>query len=130
MTIGERIKQRRLELDMSQEELAQKMGYSTRNAIYQFEQKDNMKLSLVSKFAKALDCTESYLMGWDEENKKKKLEKAYATGYRMSQLTKAISDELTDKDIEMIIKMMNLSPDMKNFIFNQIDYLHSQEQNH
>ena len=66
MTIGERIKQRRLELNMSQDELAHKMGYTTRNAVYQFEQKDNMKLSIVEKFAKALDCSESYLMGWEE----------------------------------------------------------------
>ena len=66
MTIGERIKHRRIELGLSQDELSRKMGYKTRNAIYQFEQKDNMKLSLVEKFAKALDTTPSYLMGWDK----------------------------------------------------------------
>lgn len=66
MTIGERIKQRRIELGLSQEELSKKMGYQTRNAIYQFEQKDNMKLSLVEKFAKVLDTTPAYLMGWDD----------------------------------------------------------------
>ena len=68
MTIGERIKQKRIELGMSQEELAKEMGYKTRNAIYQFEQKDNMKLSLVEKFAKALHTTPAYLMGWEDEN--------------------------------------------------------------
>ena len=66
MTIGERIKQRRIELGLSQDELAKKMGYMTRNAIYQFEQKDNMKLSLVEKFAKVLETTPSYLMGWSD----------------------------------------------------------------
>lgn len=66
MTIGERIKQRRIELGLSQEELSKKMGYKTRNAIYQFEQKSNMKLSLVEKFAKVLDTTPAYLMGWGE----------------------------------------------------------------
>lgn len=67
MTIGERIRQKRTELGMSQEDLARKMGYQTRNAIYQFEQKDNMKLSLVEKFATALDTTPAYLMGWDSD---------------------------------------------------------------
>lgn len=66
MTIGERIKQRRIELGLSQEELSKKMGYKTRNAIYQFEQKDNMKLSIVEKFAEALETTPAYLMGWEE----------------------------------------------------------------
>ena len=66
-TIGERIKQKRLEKGLSQEELAKLMGYSTRNAIYQFEQKDNMKLSLVEKFSKVLGCTPGYLMGWEDK---------------------------------------------------------------
>ena len=67
MTIGERIKQRRMELGLSQDELSRKMGYQTRNAIYQFEKKDNMKLSLIEKFAEALDTTPAYLMGWEDE---------------------------------------------------------------
>lgn len=67
MTIGQRIKQRRIELNMSQEELAKKMGYSTRNAIYQFEKRDNMKLSIIEKFADALDTTPAFLMGWEGE---------------------------------------------------------------
>lgn len=53
---------------MSQEELAKKMGYKTRNAIYQYEQAENMKLSLVSKFAEALGCSPSYLLGWDNDS--------------------------------------------------------------
>lgn len=69
MTIGQRIKKRRLELNMSQEELAKKMGYQTRNAIYQFEKKDNMKLSLIQKFADALNTTTADLAGWEEMEK-------------------------------------------------------------
>lgn len=68
MTIGQRIKLKREELQMSQEELAKKMGYKTRNAIYQYEQAENMKLSLVSKFAEALGCSPSYLLGWDNDS--------------------------------------------------------------
>lgn len=67
MNIGQRIKARREELGLTQGELSKKMGYKTRNAIYQYEQVDNMKLSLVEKFAEALDCSEAYLMGWEEE---------------------------------------------------------------
>lgn len=67
MNIGKKIKQRREELGLSQQELADRMGYKTRNAIHNFEQKENMKLSLVSKFASALSCTPAELLGWENE---------------------------------------------------------------
>lgn len=66
MKLGQRIKARREELGLSQQELADRMGYKTRNAIYNFEQKDNMKLSLLGKFAKALECEPADLLDWEE----------------------------------------------------------------
>lgn len=123
MNIGERIRQRRIELGMSQEELAFKMGYTTRNAIYQFEQKDNMKLSLITDFARALNTTEAYLAGWedDDQNKSRMVE----TGLLSGKLISRIGDKLTDNDVEHIIKLMELSPEQRAIVFNQVDYLHS-----
>ena len=73
MTVGDRIKQRRIELNLSQEELAIKLGYSSRNAIYRYEKSDNIKLSTVEKFADALNTSPACLMGWiDEESRAKK----------------------------------------------------------
>lgn len=63
-TIGQRIKQRREDLDMSQDELAKKMGWSSRNSVWKYEQCDDIKLNVIAKFAKALDCDPAYLMGW------------------------------------------------------------------
>lgn len=61
MTIGERIAKRREELGYTQEELAKKMGYSGKSIISKTENKKNdIKLNTVSRFAKALDCTESF----------------------------------------------------------------------
>lgn len=74
MTIGQRIRARREQLGMSQEELAKKMGYKTRNAIYQYEQVENMKLSMISKFAAALECEEYELMGFEDEEQQSKKE--------------------------------------------------------
>lgn len=68
MTIYEKIKQRRLELDMTQDELAKKMGYKSRSSINKIELgKQEINQRNVAAFAKALDTTPSYLMGWDEE---------------------------------------------------------------
>lgn len=69
MTVGERIKQRRKALGMSQDDLAKKMGYKNKSAICRVERdyEQNLTLDRVTLFAHALDCTESFLMGWDDE---------------------------------------------------------------
>lgn len=67
--LHDRIKNRRLELKMSQDELAQKTGYKTKSAISRIESGTrDITQSQIKLFAKALQTTPSYLMGWDEEN--------------------------------------------------------------
>ena len=67
MTIGERIKQRRIELNMSQDELAKKVGYKSRSSIQKIESARNLPITKVEKMAYALDTTPAYLMGWQEQ---------------------------------------------------------------
>lgn len=67
--IYENIKKRRQSLNMSQQELAESVGYSGKSMISQIEKGlIDMPITMVPKFAKALNCTESYLMGWEEEH--------------------------------------------------------------
>lgn len=66
MTVGERIRQKRIELNMSQDELAKKTGYKSRSSIQKIECARNLPLSKVEVMARALDCSPSVLMGWDE----------------------------------------------------------------
>lgn len=67
MQIGDKIKKRREELGMSQMELALKVGFTSRSAITKVEKNINgVTGSKVEQFAKALQTTPSYLMGWDE----------------------------------------------------------------
>ena len=67
MTIGERIKARRKELNLSQTELASRLGYKTKVAISNVENdKEDLTSTRIRKFAQALDCTPAYLMGWEE----------------------------------------------------------------
>lgn len=65
MTIGEKIKERRIQLDMTQEELAKKTGYKSRSSINKIELSRDMPLKKAQVFAKVLDLPLSYLMGWD-----------------------------------------------------------------
>lgn len=69
MDIYERIRYRREELDMSQEELAHKIGYKDRTAVSKMEAgQRQIKQSMIVKLASALDTTPAYLMGWDNED--------------------------------------------------------------
>lgn len=61
------IKKRRLELGLSQEDLANKMGYTSRSSIAKIESgKNDIPQSKIKAFAKALETTPGYLMGLDE----------------------------------------------------------------
>lgn len=67
MEIGDRIKKRREELGMSQEELAKKVGYKSRSSINKIEiDGRGLPQSKIVAFAKALETSPAYLMGWIE----------------------------------------------------------------
>lgn len=66
MSMCDRIKKRRLELNMSQEELALKVGYESRSAINKIELgKIGIQQDKVEQFAEALETTAAYLQGGD-----------------------------------------------------------------
>lgn len=69
MDLYRRIRQRREELGMSQEELAKKLGYKSRSTIAKIEKGENdITQTKIAAFAKALDTTPGYLMGWTSKN--------------------------------------------------------------
>ena len=61
--IGDKIRARRLELGMTQEELAHKMGYKTKSAINKIETNINdVSQSKLIKLADALCCSPSFFI--------------------------------------------------------------------
>ena len=70
MTIGDRIRVRREQLNMSQDELARKICYKSRSSINKIELNlYNLKQSKIKLIADALLTTPSYIMGWSEQSK-------------------------------------------------------------
>ena len=64
---GERVRARRIELGLSQGELAKRLGYTSRSTINKIENGTNdVGQTKVVDFAKALNTTIGYLMAWDE----------------------------------------------------------------
>lgn len=74
--IGEKIREKRIELGMTQEELAAKLGYKSKTTIAKIESGTNdITQSKVVDFAKVLQTTPAYLMGWEDDTDKPKLNK-------------------------------------------------------
>ncbi len=68
MTIGDRIKQRREQLQMTQDELAKRLGYKSRSSINKIELgQQNLTQSKIHAIATALETTPSFIMGWEEK---------------------------------------------------------------
>lgn len=67
MCMADRIKEKRIQAGLTQEELAEKLGLK-KSAIAKYEngRVENIKRSIIQKMSDILDCTPSYLMGWDE----------------------------------------------------------------
>lgn len=66
MTVGQRIKHRREELGLTQEELAKKVGYASRSSINKIELSRELPSKKIALMADALDTTPSFLMGWTD----------------------------------------------------------------
>lgn len=69
-SIGERIKMRREELNMTQEELAHQLGYKSSTSIAKIESsKREPQLKKFKQLAEALQTTPEYILGWNQERK-------------------------------------------------------------
>lgn len=69
MTIGERIKQRRKELGLSVDEVADRLG-KNRATVYRYESNDieNFPVGTLEPIAKILETTPAKLMGWNSND--------------------------------------------------------------
>lgn len=67
MTFGEIVRERREQLGMTQEELAEKMGYKSRSSINKIECGRNVTQKIIARLAEVLSTTPAHLMGWDQD---------------------------------------------------------------
>ncbi len=93
--IGKKIRARREELGLTQEELATKLGYKSKTTIAKIENGTNdIVQSKVIDFANALSTSISYLMGWSEEPTKETSSK----GYYIDEETAKTAQEIYNND--------------------------------
>ena len=68
MTVGSRIKNRRLQLGMSVDDVSERLG-KNRATIYRYESdsSENLPITVLEPLAEILETTPAYLMGWSED---------------------------------------------------------------
>ena len=116
MNTGDRIKQRRLELGLTADDLADRINKS-RATIYRYENGDieNMPTTILEPLAKALETTPADLMGWNNETQDKsnntldeiismlpdKLARHTYTYSKLTNTNQSLVDEYTNKVLEV-----------------------------
>ena len=98
--INSKIKKRRQQLGMSQEELAKKLGCESRSSINKIEKGHNdIPRVKVKDFAKALDLPAEYLMGFGENERSKGEYQMSNTEVRITEsLFQKLQEEISEKD--------------------------------
>lgn len=103
--IGIKIMARRKELNMTQEELAKKMGYKSKSTINKIENGTNdIPQSKIVKFAEVLDTSIAYLMGWEEKLEKKSDEHVEESANRLADLFLRIEIKEDDTDLMVMLE--------------------------
>ena len=106
--IGKRIKARRLALGMSQEELANLLGYKSRSSINKIEVDGRgLPQSKIVSIAKALHTTPSYLMGWEDDAETVQAFDAVKFLQDAFEQTGYYKDRFTKEEIEDIMQYAN-----------------------
>lgn len=117
--IYKRIRERREELGLSQDDLAKRMGYKSRSSINKIEMGTNdIPQSKIDAFAVALDTTAAWLMGYDSAEEKK-FHSVESVAYRITtlmnfrDLSMADLARLTQTDEEELYDYIHNTPDSK-----------------
>ena len=108
MNIGQKIRIRREELGMTQEELSKKLGYASRSSVNKVENSREISMKKLDAYADALETTVSYLMGWTEDDIVSEIKN---------------ENELCEMTKIYAMKFEKLSDDNKELIMNMIDKL-------
>lgn len=117
MTVGDRIRKHRELSGISQTYLAEKIGVS-KQTLYKYEKNviTNIPSDKIEEIAKALNVSESCLMGW--ENKEIELINEEEKGRSLSKL-------IANEDmLDAVVKLSKLQPGDKEMVVNLINSLY------
>lgn len=116
MGMAEKIRKRRIELGLTQEELATKLGVQ-KSAVAKYEsgRVQNIKRAMISKLAQALECDPVWLMDLEQHEENPLLMK--------------LAEDVTQRNRLMAYyeKLSKLTPEHQIAVTTVIDFLASEE---
>lgn len=118
MDLAFKVRKRREELGWSQDDLAKRMGYSSRSSINKIENGRPCSQKIISRLALALDVSEAYLLGWLDEKPREPEEQA------PSDIAKELSiilDHLRDTEQKMTVDGNPLDPETKALLIASLE---------
>ena len=127
MTVADRIKMRRLELEWSQEELAKRAGYYGKPTISKYENAGNdISMKQVARMAKALGVTTAYLMGWETTADQVAKADPVVEKPEIKPSGSYINTDDLPKAVELYRQYEELSPENQTAFLNYLKFLQSE----
>lgn len=131
--IGQRIKQVREALGMTQAELARRMGYSARSTINRIENGSQaFPMKKLDKFAQVLDVTPAFLAGFTEADIPEGLNKEYYIDYILDsdnpEFKALVEMQSSSNDLCIKIKASDLNDSEVDYMDKQLDFIVGQRQ--
>lgn len=135
MTVGERVRDRRKSLGLTQEELGKKLGWG-KSAVCRVEKEgNNITTDRITKIAEALSCSPGFLMGWTSDPAQLSIydavpDSGYPTDDRGYPITRSdpSSDspqlkkyEVSEEQYELLQKYDSMSDELKGVVNNIIE---------
>lgn len=108
MTLADRVKARREALELSQEELARRMGYKSRTSINKIEMGRPVSQKIIVRLAEVLGTTPSYLMGWEEMQKKNDTLSDIVLRLRSDEDFFSVVEKLYEMDSDKLSSLLSL----------------------
>lgn len=123
MEMKDRIRERRIALGMTQEELADRLGLQ-KSAIAKYEngRVENIKRSVIQKMASVLQCSPAYLLCMDDEP-------AEDEPYYLNDETRKLAQFLFDNPGHRVLldASRNLRPEDLDFVLQMVKRMQDQE---
>lgn len=119
MSIGDRIKRRRLEIGLSVDQVAEKIG-KNRATVYRYESSEIEKfpIDILVPLADALKTTPAYLMGWEdapESSKDPAASESQSEEYNLIRIAARngtyLERRLTDQQLAALTAILDQLPD-------------------
>lgn len=134
--VGERIRERRIALGMTQTQLAEKLGYVSRSTIRKIESGVNqMKQNKILDFAVALETTPVYLLGMVDDPEmpiEQAIHEFNKPGLELIDNRRTLIKLLEkmnyeDREINIVLRYLDLTTDNQKAVDNLVSFLFDKE---